>query len=445
MDGGKWYDIKLEGIKKVQRDQEKCSVPPITGWDNFPSVSLPKHFNQGHIHHHIVESVQFISQEKCDENCEMSDDDADIEDLHTNKPMKRGKDFVKSNFILEMKDCHRNGSYFLKATVWASYSSIDRKVMVEISQDSGFVKDASCTCEASGMGRCSHVAGLLFKLEDHIKENGTAPMTCTSKKSYWGQGKKRQKDPKNVAETEYQSTKKKKVDDIISYDPTPNYTQRTTDQALSEFLTMIESSDTQTTTMWDTLLYRQYEDYQLDDEQLSLLENKVEQLQQNLCVASDVPVELVPVQGTPDWYLHRRVRVTASTAKSVSAVSSSQAVSSILKNKLWVESKKTLGMLYGTENENKAFDDYSTSFQDRVVSKTGMWVHPDKPQIGASPDGLISDPAEQKGGLLEIKCPFVLQNKLVENFEKVQVGKDQEKAQSEKDSHSKNRGGKKPN
>ena len=31
------------------------------------------------------------------------------------------------------------------------------------------------------------------------------------------------------------------------------------------------------------------------------------------------------------------------------------------------------------------------------------------------------------------------------NFTKVQVGKDQEKAQSEKDSHSKNRGGKKPN
>ena len=30
-------------------------------------------------------------------------------------------------------------------------------------------------------------------------------------------------------------------------------------------------------------------------------------------------------------------------------------------------------------------------------------------------------------------------------YKKVQVGKDQEKAQSEKDSHSKNRGGKKPN
>ena len=31
------------------------------------------------------------------------------------------------------------------------------------------------------------------------------------------------------------------------------------------------------------------------------------------------------------------------------------------------------------------------------------------------------------------------------DYKKVQVGKDQEKAQSEKDSHSKNRGGKKPN
>ena len=32
-----------------------------------------------------------------------------------------------------------------------------------------------------------------------------------------------------------------------------------------------------------------------------------------------------------------------------------------------------------------------------------------------------------------------------QHAKKVQVGKDQEKAQSEKDSHSKNRGGKKPN
>ena len=44
------------------------------------------------------------------------------------------------------------------------------------------------------------------------------------------------------------------------------------------------------------------------------------------------------------------------------------------------------------------------------------------------------------GTLMESIC-LVVSN----NGKKVQVGKDQEKAQSEKDSHSKNRGGKKPN
>ena len=38
-----------------------------------------------------------------------------------------------------------------------------------------------------------------------------------------------------------------------------------------------------------------------------------------------------------------------------------------------------------------------------------------------------------------------ISSKEKKSIKKVQVGKDQEKAQSEKDSHSKNRGGKKPN
>ena len=42
-------------------------------------------------------------------------------------------------------------------------------------------------------------------------------------------------------------------------------------------------------------------------------------------------------------------------------------------------------------------------------------------------------------------CAKSLEDLLERMFEKVQVGKDQEKAQSEKDSHSKDRGGKKPN
>ena len=43
------------------------------------------------------------------------------------------------------------------------------------------------------------------------------------------------------------------------------------------------------------------------------------------------------------------------------------------------------------------------------------------------------------------KSLLIIQIRVKPINQKVQVGKDQEKAQSEKDSHSKNRGGKKPN
>ena len=65
--------------------------------------------------------------------------------------------------------------------------------------------------------------------------------------------------------------------------------------------------------------------------------------------------------------------------------------------------------------------------------------------------GIYSFFAETKESLESMEVEFistVKSNYFFKNHnfyvEKVQVGKDQEKAQSEKDSHSKNRGGKKP-
>ena len=59
------------------------------------------------------------------------------------------------------------------------------------------------------------------------------------------------------------------------------------------------------------------------------------------------------------------------------------------------------------------------NFPNSVLNKTGLWINPAFPQIGASPDDLIADSAEDDDGLLEIKCPFILQDKLVQNFETV--------------------------
>ena len=73
---------------------------------------------------------------------------------------------------------------------------------------------------------------------------------------------------------------------------------------------------------------------------------------------------------------------------------------------------------------------------------------PESPEI-LSPSLLVtqkSDMPPPPVGVLDTKTLYRAQWKRVQSLaEKVQVGKDQEKAQSEKDSHSKNRGGKKPN
>ena len=59
--------------------------------------------------------------------------------------------------------------------------------------------------------------------------------------------------------------------------------------------------------------------------------------------------------------------------------------------------------------------------------------------------GLKDTLSDYSGYLYHCIHEFSCDSSVTIFYEKVQVGKDQEKAQSEKDSHSKNRGGKKPN
>ena len=98
-----------------------------------------------------------------------------------------------------MQDSSKSGHYFLISKVRASYTSEVYDVTATLSQHSGFVKDSSCTCRASAMGRCSHVTGLLYALVDYIDTCDTLkvdPQSCTSLPCAWNQGRKSNKLPK---------------------------------------------------------------------------------------------------------------------------------------------------------------------------------------------------------------------------------------------------------
>ncbi|KAL3854913.1 hypothetical protein ACJMK2_014148 [Sinanodonta woodiana] len=46
IDGGKWYDKKLEDLKKLYTTPTKqLPYKPLNGWETFPSCDIPKHFN----------------------------------------------------------------------------------------------------------------------------------------------------------------------------------------------------------------------------------------------------------------------------------------------------------------------------------------------------------------------------------------------------------------
>ena len=200
IDGGKWYTLRIEKIKQNVQTQTNTGIPllPYSGWGNFPShgPQLPKHFNKGHIHHHIVESVQFLNEDTFDDEIDSDDgcdDDCNIEDLHTAKPLRKGLKYFTSGHVQKMQDSSKSGHYFLKSKVRALYTSEVYDVTATLSRHSGFVRDASCTCRASAMGRCSHVTGLLYALVDYIDTCDTLkvdPQSCTSLPCAWNQGRK---------------------------------------------------------------------------------------------------------------------------------------------------------------------------------------------------------------------------------------------------------------
>ena len=130
---------------------------------------MPKHFNYGNIFHYLVENVTSVDFSiACSDNDDNDEDQTgqSSENLHTSKSFTKGRNLFRSGHVKNMEDSQQKEHYFLKATVQASYSQKSYSVTVTISEHSGTIKEASCTCSAAGLGRCAHVAALIFAILD---------------------------------------------------------------------------------------------------------------------------------------------------------------------------------------------------------------------------------------------------------------------------------------
>ena len=114
-------------------------------------------------------------------------------DTVTAKPLKKGRNLLKSGFVVDIHDNFNDlkQEYYIRCHVHHSMKNeLPLNVNIVVSNVSGYIKCAQCDCRASAIGRCCHVAALLLKLSDFSKEHNVIIQPSTSEPCTWNKGKK---------------------------------------------------------------------------------------------------------------------------------------------------------------------------------------------------------------------------------------------------------------
>ena len=128
-------------------------------------------------------------------------------------------------------------------------------------------------------------------------------------------------------------------------------------------------------------------------------------------MAQAVEKETRKQSKTSLWFKYRAGRVTASRMKAVCHRNVTNPAQSLVKSICYPEafnftSKQTN---WGCKHEKKARDRYEKAVRlkhtNLQVAECGLFINPQWPFVGASPDGIITCNCCSKG-VLEIKCPF---------------------------------------
>lgn len=69
---------------------------------------------------------------------------------------------------------------------------------------------------------------------------------------------------------------------------------------------------------------------------------------------------------------------------------------------------------YGKSHEKQAFEQYKlhqAQMNNEInVTTSGLWINPEYPELASTTDGLIFNSSGKLTGVVEIKCPLVLEN-----------------------------------
>jgi hypothetical protein len=301
-----------------------------------------------------------------------------------------------------------------------------------------------CDCPQQADGRCSHVAALLYLVEDlSLGFNPKLSISCTSTEQKWGHGAEHAKTPQSIQNADYDKSVFR-GSAYVKFDPRPVDQRCTTQDEINDFLADLELMST--VPMWLDILNRKFTDYELHElpGRRSVLETLSGDLWKTLSDQLDSAAEdtftntsavhfgqTVDQASSEIWHKLRALRITASIFYDFVKRPVSTTRKMLYEGK--TDLSRVLAVQWGVANEAKAIQAFENDHG--TVKKVGLFVSKAIPFLGASPDGFwtpsaaadvtgvaadapgaaadassaAADASSMSDCVIEAKCPFIMQ------------------------------------
>ena len=313
-------------------------------------------------------------------NCEFQFGEEIIES-GTKKPTTKGRDMYLSPKIQLCEFAKSKNTVLFRCTIGASMKQEFRYPQVSFS--GGKFVATKCTCVQRNGGRCSHIAALMYLIQE--VSFGATPrleIASTSKPQYWGHGTKTEKNPQPVQFANY--SKRIKCDKYVNFDPRPANLRSTSIEEINSFVrdNQISSMNHGFMSNWDSVFKITYDDYEITDERREIIQvlkmqwltNMLENLESydndRLSNLSSFHITGTEDQSMSEqWFNERNYRVTASVFHDFAKNSVS------FLRRFW-ESKtvpETAAITYGKVHEKDAIEAFENKF-NCSVTKCGLFV-----------------------------------------------------------------------
>ncbi len=322
------------------------------------------------------------------------------------KGLELGRDLLNSKRVQAISVCEKLDSvYFTGMVAAAMKKRLSYSFKVRISKN-GTIMNSDCECPA-GKGpssTCKHIACIaLLLVEFKTNGNNLSEKTCTEVLQQFHKPKQTHKGPPPKAEDLKPLLKRKLIDPRTGPGAQikhPQYNDRVRNMLINfKAQSGIHTSYLDIVTPAKADIQAASEDHWYC--KLPLTHYTVD----TLCITSQKDAETLEKKTRKQalsqlWRDERKIRLTASRFGEICKLTEKKNISKLCDSLYGEKTFKSEATEHGIKHEKIARKKLE-EIEGITVQECGLYVNPNFPYLGASPDGIIGDDT-----VVEIKCPY---------------------------------------